>query len=135
MQGPIETYGYDAVGPGWLCILKALDASFVELIEESGLKKPVKVGQIKEKFGGLRVYLNHVELPRDLANAMYKEVSLAEGVSLKTCEECGCREKTNTRSQKAKRSTGWIKTLCNLCHKKRDSGKKVGTVNKSRMGR
>jgi hypothetical protein len=62
---------------------------------------PVKFDQIKEKFGGLRIYFS--------GGDEYIEglVSMAESFSYKICEVCGERGKPNTK--------GWIHTLCEKC--------------------
>ena len=55
--------------------------------------------QVKEKFGGLRFYMNG---GTESHNAF---VSFAESMSDRTCEVCGERGK--------RRGGGWIRTLCN----------------------
>jgi hypothetical protein len=62
---------------------------------------PVKFDQIKEKFGGLRVYYSGGD---DYVRGM---VSMAESFSYKICEVCGERGKPN--------KNGWIHTLCEKC--------------------
>jgi hypothetical protein len=65
---------------------------------------PVKFDQIKEKFGGLRIYFS--------GGDEYIEglVSMAESFSYKICEVCGERGKPN--------EGGWISTLCESCRNK-----------------
>jgi len=65
---------------------------------------PVKFDQIKEKFGGLRVYFS--------GGDEYIEglVSMAESFSYQICEECGEKGKPN--------KGGWISTLCENCRHK-----------------
>ena len=65
---------------------------------------PIKFDQIKEKFGGLRVYFT--------GGYSYIEgfVSMAESFSYKICEVCGERGKPN--------KGGWISTLCDKCRNK-----------------
>lgn len=65
---------------------------------------PVKFDQIKEKYGGLRVYFT--------GGDEYIEglVSMAESFSYKICEVCGERGKPN--------EGGWISTLCDKCRNK-----------------
>lgn len=81
-----------AVDNGWLGLIK-------ELIEES-----IKLGwnrqicQVKEKFGGLRFYIN------DAPEEVWKLIREVEGRSCETCEVCGETGKL--------RSIGWWKTLC-----------------------
>lgn len=54
--------------------------------------------QVKEKFGGLRFYVNHGD------NTIYSYIEFAESMSYRTCEECGTPGKTYT--------DGWHVTLC-----------------------
>jgi NADH pyrophosphatase NudC (nudix superfamily) len=65
---------------------------------------PVKFDQVKEKYGGLRVYFT--------GGDEYVEglVSMAESFSYKICEVCGDRGKPN--------EGGWISTLCDNCRNK-----------------
>jgi hypothetical protein len=59
---------------------------------------PVKFDQIKEKFGGLRVYFS--------GGDQYIEglVSMAEAMSYKVCDVCGNKGEANKQ--------GWISTRC-----------------------
>jgi len=59
---------------------------------------PVKFDQIKEKFGGLRLYYSGGD---DYVRGL---VSLAEELSYKICEVCGDKGKPN--------KGGWISVLC-----------------------
>jgi hypothetical protein len=95
----MERYFFD-VGNGWLGLIK-------ELIEES-----IKLGwdrqicQIKEKFGGLRFYIN------DASDGVHKLISEAEDKSYEICEVCG--EPGGVR-----KINGWLVTLCDKHNKER----------------
>ncbi len=65
---------------------------------------PVKFDQIKEKFGGLRIYYSGGD---DYVEGI---ISMAEEYSYKVCEVCGNSGKPN--------KGGWISTLCNSCRNK-----------------
>jgi hypothetical protein len=64
---------------------------------------PVKFDQVKEKYGGLRLYFS--------GGDKYVEglVSMAEAMSYKICEVCGNKGQPN--------EGGWITTLCDSCRK------------------
>jgi len=83
---------------GWREIIEQLcaDLDALELPE-------LRINQIKEKFGGLRVYVNiH---PADVGALIERaQVRCAE-----VCENCGAPG--NLR----RNSTGWLLTLCDSC--------------------
>jgi hypothetical protein len=125
-----EGGGYDlplakeSVGQGWHGILERLFAA-----------KPdwIMVVQVKEKFGGLRFYLDdgtvrvdfiglgsltvpaeqeHLDEDRTLQLTAFKKlVDEAEAESFSICEDCGAPAEP--------RPGGWIHTLCEPCLKKR----------------
>jgi len=77
---------------------EAIDEAKVKLDEES-TKVPVAV-QVKEKFGGLRFYVQAA------TDKHYSYISFAESMSYRTCEDCGAPGKTYT--------DGWHRTLCDI---------------------
>jgi hypothetical protein len=70
-----------------------------QIMEEEASKVPVAV-QVKEKFGGLRFYVQAA------TDKHYQYISFAESMSYRTCEECGAPGKTYT--------DGWHMTLCDI---------------------
>lgn len=64
----------------------------------------VKFDQIKEKYGGLRLYFSGGD---DYTKGL---VSMAEAFSYKICEICGEKGQPN--------KGGWITTLCETCKSK-----------------
>jgi len=87
-----------ACGSGWF---KLID----KLCNDLSKYPEVVASQVKEKFGGLRFYIEGVD--KDHSDAIYNHIDAAEGESLKTCEDCGEPGKT--------RGGGWVRTLCNQC--------------------
>lgn len=87
------------VGPGWSDLLVKL-INDLETLGWDG-----RLSQVKEKFGGLRFY---VETSND---AIFNRILLAEEESLRTCEVCGSPGK--------QRDGGWIRTLCDEHSKER----------------
>lgn len=87
-----------------------------------------KICQIKEKFGGLRFYVDHYGDP-DITWAVETLIEEAERESFHTCEHCGIRVPWNRRTfwEKShgqyryipvwpfKRYYGWSYTLCGYC--------------------
>jgi hypothetical protein len=77
---------------------EALDEAKAKLDEETA-KVPVAV-QVKEKFGGLRFYVQAA------TDKHYNYISFAESMSYRTCEVCGAAGKRYT--------SGWHRTLCDI---------------------
>jgi len=68
----------------------------------TGKYPQIVANTVKEKFGGLRFYVNGA------SSEQYAQISFAESLSLKICERCGS---TKGISQ----TKGWITTLCKDC--------------------
>ena len=68
-------------------------------LDEETLKVPV-ASQVKEKFGGLRFYVQAA------TDKHYSYITFAESMSYRTCEECGAPGKTYT--------DGWHRTMCDI---------------------
>jgi hypothetical protein len=98
---PIKSAGFFSVGPGWLGIIKRLIEDLIEL----GWDK--QICQVKEKFGGLRFYINSG------SEEIWHRIQLAESASYITCEKCGELGQV--------RGDGWITTLC----EEHSEGKKI----------
>ena len=107
-------YGGFAVGEGWWPVLANLCANIQHHIDwknrQSEVVPQVVVGQIKEKFGGLRFYYDGGD------DQIYGMVRMAEAWAGNTCEECGAPGKS--------RDGGWIKTLCDHHEQERQQRKK-----------
>jgi hypothetical protein len=87
-------------GDGWFdllwCLCERLELVVAAAEKETG--RPFEVLQVKEKFGGLRFYVNYTN---DAISAL---VEAAAVESIQICEVCG---------QPGKRqSCDWIQTLC-----------------------
>lgn len=78
----------------------------VEALCDELAKTGCKVVQVKEKFGGLRVYA-HGEGDVEAANAA---IAAAEDRAWHTCQDCGA-------SGAKLRRGGWARTLCDGCAK------------------
>jgi hypothetical protein len=74
-------------------------------MEEAAKTVPV-ASQVKEKFGGLRFYVNGA------TEKHYNYITFAESMSYRTCEVCGAPGKTYT--------DGWHTTLCETHAKEQD---------------
>jgi hypothetical protein len=89
-------------GSGWRTIIDNLSKKITELDPD------VQASQVKEKFGGLRFYIDGG------SDEVHKLIEKAEEESYKTCEKCGTKENVSVTK------TGWIITLCDKCRKERN---------------
>ena len=85
-------------GDGWLMVIGELGLAATLQFPEA------RATQVKEKFGGLRVY--HTEVNADLESLIYR----AEQKAANTCEHCGA-------SPAKLRGKSWVRTLCDGCDK------------------
>ena len=106
-------------GSGWYNIIDNLSATIQNRVDwlngegdhdyrndlpEDHVKLNVEAVQVKEKYGGLRFYVNQSDSYIDGA------ISLAESLSYKTCETCGNLGEVN--------ESGWRMTRCSSCKDK-----------------
>jgi hypothetical protein len=94
------TYGFKDNGDpcGKIITQELIDEAKAKM-EEEEVKVPVAV-QVKEKFGGLRFYVQAA------TSKHYDFISFAESMSYRTCEVCGNPGKRYT--------DGWHQTLCDI---------------------
>jgi len=90
---PIVDSGFFDVKKGWFPIIKSLIEDLIKL----GWNK--ETTQVKEKFGGLRFYINAG------SDEIHQRILQAEKESYETCEECG-------KSGELRKDIGWYSTLC-----------------------
>jgi hypothetical protein len=101
-RDPIKDSGFFSVGVGWYPVIKDLITDLIEL----GWDK--QICQVKEKFGGLRFYINAG------SDEIFKRIHLAENQSYEICETCGEKGEMKT-------DLGWYSTLCNKHYEERKS--------------
>ena len=96
----------NAVGSGWknLVTLAWLLCKYQD--------PPRQVQQVKEKWGGLRIYISSGP------PSMFKLLGEIENLSYKICESCGKPGKP--------RQTGWVKTRCDKCQTEWEVDRPVG---------
>ncbi len=91
-RGPITDAGFFELGEGWYGLIKNLIDELLQL----GWDK--RVQQVKEKFGGLRFYIENPPV------GGHEAISRYEKLSYSTCEKCG--------KEGILRAGGLIRTLC-----------------------
>jgi len=88
---------------GWFQIIDELCNKLQKHTDENPEKHPQVVAcQVKEKFGGLRFYVNGAD------DYQHDLIDDAERESYETCEKCGSKENIG-------QTKGWITTLCKKC--------------------
>lgn len=100
---PITDAYYFGVGDGWIPLVQNL----IEEAIEAGWNK--QICQVKEKFGGLRFYINGAP------DEVYEIIRKYEELSYETCIVCG--EKGELRYG------GWLLTLCDKHHEENEKKK------------
>ncbi|UBV20419.1 hypothetical protein H8Z59_24625 [Mycolicibacterium fortuitum] len=86
-------------GTGWQPIIDTLAADLAVIDPD------LSVNQVKEKFGGLRVYVSATPAHHD---AVYARIEQAEQDAERTCERCGQPGQLND-------DLHWVLTLCDAC--------------------
>ena len=92
---PFELFGFE-IGPGWVPLVEEL------MTKLKGAGWNGEIGQVKEKFGGLRFYIY------DGNPAVWDLINKYETKSYTICEDCGLPGKL--------RHGGWWRTLCDTHH-------------------
>lgn len=101
-------YGFGC-GNGWESVIESM---LEKLAGFQDNPEGLQIVQIKEKFGGLRVYVNF-STPN-----IHNLICDAEEEALQTCEKCGTKE-TNVCLRKER----WTKNLCDACETLRQTGR------------
>ena len=91
-------------GKGWWPLIEKVAAA-IDSFNAAHPETPVEVSQIKQKFGGLRIY--HYNAPEDIRQLIDDAVA----ISWCTCEKCGSTTGITTNNE------GYIQTLCPECRK------------------
>lgn len=97
---------YYECGKGWESLILQAEAIVCKYNQEHPDDEQIEFTQIKEKWGGLCLYLNYY-----VPEVSYR-IRALEQKSLEICEYCG----TNKNVER-KNTHGWIMTLCNKCRK------------------
>lgn len=92
-------------GKGWWPMIEKV-ASAIDSFNAAHPDSPVEVSQIKQKFGGLRIYCYNA--PEDIRQL----IDLAVNASWHTCEKCGSITGVTTNLE------GYRLTLCPECRSK-----------------
>lgn len=111
---PLELFGIEC-GEGWYGIIAALIRYIEDYNEKNTDVEPIRVQQIKEKFGELRFYTNYY------THDLNELISEAEEVAWNTCETCGSTKNIG-------HTMGWISVVCPHCLAERIKNNKHDVV-------
>lgn len=101
----IVKYGGISCHSGWHKLIDDLSRDLEQWMIDNPKEEPIIVCQIKEKFGGLRFYV-------DGGNSESQQIiDKAEDASLTICDTCG-------GNGKSREINGWIHTICQDCYLK-----------------
>lgn len=89
---------------GWYELVKYTLEYVAFVLKHSKSEATFTVEQIKEKFGGLRLYYYLDTEDEFLKGQVAGFIQYAEGWSFRTCDVCG--------GSGSRRNTSWIRTLC-----------------------
>lgn len=105
LQNNLMVFGFEC-DTGWHYMINELLDKIQDIVNKNPAYKDLRVVQIKEKFGGLRCYMNY-EI-EEVSNLIEEY----ENLSYKVCEACG-----NTGEL---RDIGhWYSTLCKDCYEEK----------------
>lgn len=93
-------------GDGWFTLVDFVCEKLSDYSKEKNLD--IQFVQIKEKYGGLRIYTDKSD------EFIESVIDVAEDVSLQTCEDCG-------RKGRNQNMDGWIRTVCKNCKESYDN--------------
>jgi hypothetical protein len=104
-HGRVTAPGFPSVGDGWRDLVETAIGRIATAVAAAP-NGSLKIGQIKEKFATLRVYLDSRKGLPDSTNAAIDEaIELGEARSACTCETCG-------EPGRLFKSGGWYLTAC-----------------------
>lgn len=101
-------FGFEC-GNGWFKLIRDLSRKLTEIADSADLSGDAypEAAQVKEKFGGLRFYLQP-RVSGDEDDAIDNAIDEAEKRSVSTCETCG-------KPGRSMSIRHWIRTLCEEC--------------------
>lgn len=102
VRSPWNLYGFSC-GDGWFQLLWDMFAEIENEYRNNGNEINLIIGQIKEKFGALRVYI-HNALP-----VVYEIVERYQKISAEFCEGCGISSHIQKRGS-------YFTTRCDTCY-------------------
>ena len=106
MRETLMCWGFDC-GDGWYWLIDKLCSNLqwnTDKNNRDGEYPQVVAVQVKEKFGGLRFYV------QGGTSEQHAVISFVESLSYSVCESCGTTKNMG-------RTSGWIASICEDCSK------------------
>jgi len=100
----LMAFGYEC-GEGWYKLIECCFDRIEEYIKEHEQEVGLEILQVKEKFGGLRIYYYGGD---DYIENLIRETCKK---SYEICESCGSTQNVSTKN------LGWVYTRCEKCFK------------------
>ena len=104
------------LAPGWLALADTLCAE-IEALVGPEMELPLRVAQVKEKYGALRLYV-HATVPGTSADSLRDRAqALADAVRTRSeglCEGCGV-------ASSLQKLGPWWTTLCPACQARKEA--------------
>ena len=94
----MQLWGFETAD-GWFELLEFFSKRLSKHLKENPIEDFI-VHQVKEKFGGLRIYPSRYD---DIISRLIQD---AETEAYKTCEVCGSQDQVDTAGKY------WVRTLC-----------------------
>lgn len=119
-QSPLGDFGIEC-NDGWFQLLYSLSGKIDTIFRSSKLSEEnyPEVVQVKEKFGGLRFYVENIH--PSIRDEINRVIDIFENHSVETCELCG-------RNGSLRNDRRWIKTLCEEHNKPIESRELAGNI-------
>lgn len=104
-----------ACGDGWYQLIYELCRELQHNTDNNN-QPQIVAAQVKEKFGGLRFYVNSA------TEVQYGAIHFAETFSFSICDECGTTADVTSEGS-------WVTTLCPSCRESREKEiiERIGT--------
>jgi hypothetical protein len=104
-RGRVSALGFPEVGDGWRDLVETAIGRIAAAVAAAPTGS-LKVGQIKQKFGTLRLYLDKRDgFPEAICAAIEEAICLSEARSACTCETCGAEGRLHDKG-------GYVFTAC-----------------------
>lgn len=105
-----DCFHFEGIADGWADLLYDLSAKLVEILGPDFTPEDFEPAQIKEKFGGLRYYVDiGIDVDEKIWRAIQDAIDEAEERSFEICIFCG-------EPGEVQKNRGWLRPICEEHH-------------------